>query len=110
MAVLRDSATLSVISYNLHGLGQGQFLLHDLCNRVDPPGVIMFTTDNLFKLNLSPKYTVFGGSAMDKATSNSVVIGRPFGGVAIMVRSDLARYATCLITNDCFIVLKLCGT
>ena len=63
MGIIRDSVNLSVVSYNLHGLGQGQFLLHDLCNRVAPPGIIMLqehwlTSDNLFKLNVSPNYTV----------------------------------------------------
>ena len=93
MTVCDSDADLPVILFNLHGLGQGQYLLHDLCNSVAPPGIIMLqehwlTSENLCKLNVLPNYTVFGGSAMDKATFNAVLVGRPFGGVAIMVRND----------------------
>ena len=116
MMTVRDSAAdINVISFNLHGLRQGQFLLHVLWNRVAPPGIIMLqehwlTSDNLFKLHISANYTVFGGSAMDKATSNAVLVGRPFGGVAIMLRNDLARDASCLAIYERFIIVKLCDT
>ena len=68
------------------------------------------TSENLFKLNMSPNYTVFGGSAMDNATSNAVLVGRPFGGVATMVRNDLADDSRCIIIKDRFIIIMLCDT
>ena len=115
MAGLRDSADLSVISYNLHGWGQGQFLLHDLCNRVAPPAVIMLqehwlSTENLFKLSLSPDYTVFGGSAMDHATSKSVLVGRPFGGLAVLVHNDLTADAHCLVIKERYLIVRIGAT
>ena len=104
--------TVLIFSFNLHGLGQGQFLLQDLCNRVAPPGIIMLqehwlTAENLFKLNVSPNYTVFGGSAMDKATSNAVIRGRPYGGVPTFVHNDFASAAKCIIIHERFIIVKL---
>ena len=115
MTVRNGGADVVITSFNLHGLGQGQFLLQDLCNRVAPPGIIMLqehwlTSSNLHKLNISPNYTVFGGSAMDKATSQSVLMGRPYGGVAIMVHNSLARDSKCLIINERFIIVQLGGT
>src|SRR5271155_3230981 len=47
---------------------------------------------------------------MDKATSIMVLMGCPYGGVAIMVHNDLARDANCLIINQRFIVVQVCGT
>ena len=127
MAVLKGAARLrvpgelarndnfSIVSFNLHRLGQGQFLLQDFCNRVVPPGIIVlqehwFTADNLFKLKVSPNYTIFGGSAMDKATSNAVLRDRPFGGVAIMVYNDFASIVKCIVINVRFIIMQLGGT
>ena len=47
---------------------------------------------------------------MDQATSNAVLMGRPFGGVAMLVHNDLTTEARCLLIKERYIIVKVCGT
>lgn len=81
---------LVIISHNLHGFNQGvtglQNLILTLC-----PDVIMLqehwlSADNLTNLyKVSDKYFVFGSSAMDDRLAAGPLIGRPFGGTAMLI-------------------------
>jgi exonuclease III len=68
------SERLIVVSYNLHGLNQGKVVLNDLVASISPDIFMVqehwLTMDNLYKLNeISPNYTVFSSSAMNKLWS-----------------------------------------
>ena len=91
----------SVISYNCHGLNQSHPLLDDLCNAGNASVIMLqehwLNSSNLSKvLNFSPKYSGFGISAMDSVLVRSVLRGRPYGGVATLVRNDFLPQTNCL--------------
>ena len=43
---------------------------------------------------------------MEKAVSNSILRGRPFGGVAILVHNDYLKYVSCLHASERFVVMN----
>ena len=51
-------------------------------------------------LNFSNKYTGFGVSAIDSVLSRSILRGRPFGGVATLIRNDYLIYTNCLKCSE----------
>ena len=102
---------VNIISYNLHGLNQGKSLLFDLCNT---GANILFiqehwqTPINMSKiLNFSPKFAGFGISAMEKTISHSVLRGRPFGGVAILVQNDFLSRLSCIKCTDRYVIITI---
>jgi hypothetical protein len=75
-------------SYNLRGFNQGKFIINDLLAGCD---VLLvqehwLTPENLFQLELDEDFMVFSSSAMDSASKRNIMLGRPFGGVAIYIR------------------------
>src|ERR1044072_835716 len=101
MAVTSNMVNVNILSYNMHDLNQGSSLLFDLCN--NKTAKIMFiqehwmTPVNMPKIfNFHKDYSGFGVSGMEKAVSNSILRGRPFGGVAILVHNDYLKYVSCL--------------
>lgn len=82
---------LSMLTYNLHGFNQGESFLIDACASLQYDIIFMqehwLGTDNMYKLSsISKDYVVFGESAMIKKTSSGILYGRPFGGVATLVK------------------------
>ena len=57
--------------------------------------------------NFSKNYSCFGMSAMEHAVGQSVLRGRPFGGVGVLVKNNLCSEIKCLICSERFVVLKL---
>ena len=85
---------LQIVSYNLHGLNQGCSLLTELCSSRVPDIIFIQehwqTPANIDKLLcFSDNYVGFGISAMDRAVSQSILQGRPYGGVAILANKNL---------------------
>jgi len=83
---------LKVVSYNLHGFNQGSVGIKELMIKIQPDIIMVqehwLTPDNLWKLNtLSDNYSVFGSSAMAACVDAGPLIGRPFGGTAIIVNN-----------------------
>src|SRR5271156_5005281 len=60
-------------------------------------------------VTFSLSYSCFGISAMDTIVSKSILRGRPFGGVATLVRNDLAHCVKCLKCADRYNII-LIGT
>ena len=103
---------LTIASYNLHGLNQGRVLLLDLCNDVTASVIFIqehwLTPANMYQLsNLSPNYSVFGMSAMENAVSQSVLRGRPYGGVATLVHNKYIAKTICLKCDDRFVIVAI---
>jgi exonuclease III len=107
-----DLQRLVVVSYNLHGYNQGCHGVKELIEKI-APSVIMIqehwlTPDNLYKLNsLSDDYFVFGSSAMNARVCSGPLIGRPFGGNAILISKRLVSLTVNLVTNDRFTAVKI---
>ena len=103
--------SLNLCSYNMHGFAQGFPFLQHLCDRPNPPDLILIqeswlTPSNLYKINnFSPKFSSFGKSAMEKAVGEGILRGRPFGGCHILVKSDLCKYVSHVHCSDRFVVL-----
>ena len=57
-------------------------------------------------INFHKDYSGFGVSGMQKAVSNSILRGRPFGGVAILVHNDYLKYVSCLHASERFVVMN----
>ena len=93
-------------SYNMHGFYNGLPLVKSLCNDFN---VILLQEHwlndfDLHKLNnIHNDFSAVGVSAMLRKSENNILVGRPFGGVAIMfnklifknvriLEKDLERY------------------
>src|SRR6267154_3910860 len=86
--------SIKLVSLNCHGFRQGTNAITSFCNKNDLDMDIIFlqelwlTPDNFYMIeSFSENYICFGKSAMDKAVSSSVLRGRPFGGLCILVKS-----------------------
>ena len=96
-------------TFNMHGWRQGLPSLTELCLSCD---VIFLqehwlTSSDCHKLNVNDDFVLFFSSAMDSVVSAGVLKGRPFGGVCILIRKQLACYAKLLCKAERFIILKL---
>ena len=119
MAMLSSNSAVSdnlerfvVVSYNLHGYNQGSHGVKELIAKIAPSVILIqehwLTPDNLYKLNsLSEDYFVFASSAMNATVCSGPLIGRPFGGTAILVNKSLVSLTTNLITTDRFTAVKI---
>jgi exonuclease III len=114
-----QSSIASIITYNCHGFNQGKAFLNALCNSKDIPNSPSFiflqelwlTPDNTHKIdNFSNDYVFYGISAMEHKVSNSVLIGRPSGGVGILVKHNLAHLIRYSETCERFVCVVLSST
>jgi len=101
---------LSIVTYNLHGLNQGSDLLASLCNDHD----IVFVQEHwlpsfdLYRLqNIVSDNVCFASSAMDDVIAKDCLHGRPFCGVAIFVRSQLASTVKLIKAASRYIMIKV---
>ena len=91
---------LAICSFNMHGFNNGFHYLQELTAVHD----IIFIQehwlmkDDLCKINkLNDKFIFYGKSAMEDKCASGVLVGRPFGGVGVLVNKCL---------DSC---VKLCG-
>lgn len=94
---------MKLVSYNMHGFNQGKSLLEDLCCNYD----IIFcqehwlSPDFLFKLSdVATDFVCFSNSAMTDCVNNGILRGRPFGGLAVLVRNKFADKAKLVCTDS----------
>ena len=89
------SDNLKICSYNCEGFKSSTDAVRDLCVNHD---IILlqetwFYKDELHLLsNIHPIFSGFGTSAMHD--EYKLIKGRPYGGIGILVRSDLLKYCT----------------
>jgi exonuclease III len=66
---------------------------------------------NMHKLAAdSPDYIMYGESAMNDATSRDVLVGRPYGGCATLVKCELASVTECRLMTDRIVALAIAGS
>jgi len=103
-------STLRCCSYNMHGYNMGKSCLTDICSVSD---VVLIQEhwlfpDNLHVLsNIHNDFLYFANSSMEKKLTSGVFRGRPFGGVAILVRKALACCTTLITNVDRLIIVKI---
>ena len=107
---MASSSSFTFVSYNMHGYNQGVHYMKQLCSSAD----LIFLQEHwlppsdLHRLqNISDDFICFSSSAMGYAIDRGVLVGRPFGGVAILVRSSLARHCKLLCKTERYIIVKL---
>lgn len=107
--------TFSITTFNMHGFNQGESFLIDLCNsnKCD----IIFLQEHWLSdvnmhqiLNISNNYIGFGESAMPETTSTSILYGRPYGGVATLIKKTLVPFCCCKIISERLVALELFNT
>ena len=103
---------LSVICYNLHGFNQGSHGVKDLMKTTIPDVFMLqehwLSPDNLHKLNsLSNEYFVYASSAMTECVNSGPLVGRPFGGTAIIVNKKFASITIAIASSERFTIVKL---
>ena len=93
---MADTNLLRLITYNMHGFNQGKELLKE--HWLHP--------DLLYYLSkLSTAYTCFSSSGMADVVSTQILLGRPFGGVAIMVKNSLLHHCKLLLSTEMLIAI-----
>ena len=100
---------IQLVSYNMHGFCQGNLYLNELCRDAD----VIFVQEhwlypsNLHLLNnISDEFVCFGVSAMTELTGKGILSGRPFGGVAILVRSNIAKNCHLVHKSERFVIVR----
>jgi len=106
------NGNLSLCSYNLHGFNNGLPYLKKLCSDND----IIFVQEHwLLKSqlymfdNINDNFNFFGQSSLDEVTSRGLLKGRPFGGVGVLWRKELAPIVKCYDcdTDGRIVVIKI---
>jgi len=89
---------LSVISFNMQGFNQRSHSVRDFALSSEPDVFLLQehwlnNSPNLSKYAENfPTYQCFGSSAIASCVETGVLYGRPFGGVAILVRNQLRNF------------------
>jgi len=99
-----------VASLNMHGFKQGEQFLSELCDRAD----VVFIQEHwlqpydCMKLNtFCDTHIGFSVSSMTDSVQSSILRGRPFGGVGMLIKKDIAVNMKCLLNTDRCIVLQI---
>src|ERR1700743_1948336 len=108
----RSFDVLKICSYNMHGFNNGRPLLESLCDTHD---IILLqehwlSSNDLYKLDsVNDKFNCHGVSAMDEKLSSGILVGRPFGGVAILWKNELSNFIT-IVESDCdrYVAVQFC--
>jgi exonuclease III len=95
----------SLVTYNMHGFNQGKELVMLLCNSLNVDFILLqehwLSSVDMSKLHeLSADYMCYGVSAMDTVLSENILKGRPYGGVAIMVRNKYFDYCKVILCAE----------
>jgi len=107
-----SKSELCIVTYNMHGYNQGRGAVNDIIEH-SAPAVIMLqehwlTPANLIKFNTDfPAYIAFGSSAMEHRVESGPLVGRPYGGVMILVNNDLLHNCECIHVSERFAVVKV---
>src|SRR2546425_1110466 len=94
---------LNIVTYNLHGFNQGLPYLNDLLCHNDILRVQehwLSSADGQKLNNLNNHFSVISSFAVDSVLSRGILRGRPFGGLAIFIRSDIIKKLACICVSD----------
>ena len=99
-----------IITYNMHGFNQGAELLENYCSNAKADFMLLqehwLSSDVLYKLdNLAHGYSCFSVSSMDSVLETCLLRGRPFGGLAILVKENHHSCCALIASNDRLIAI-----
>ena len=100
------------VTFNMHGYNQGISMLNKLCNDPSVNCILIqeswCTPMNLHRiLQVSPNFSGYGISAMTKVLSTSILRGRPFGGVHVLIRNNPLIKVNCLCAVEHYVILLI---
>ena len=103
---------LKIMSYNMHGFHQGCPALNDAIVQCSPDLILLqehwLTPANLYLFDSHfANYFSFGSSAMSEKVESGMLRGRPFGGVAILVKSSLRKETSTIHCSDRYVIVKV---
>jgi len=106
---------LSIVSLNMHGFQQSCDFLSESCESQQFDIIHLqehwLNDAQLHKLAaLSPNYIMYGESAMKEATKKDILVGRPFGGCATLIKCELAAMTVCRLITDRIVALDIAGS
>ena len=102
-------AMCNIVSFNMHGFRQGKEFLPELCTTHD----VVFLQEHWLSsadsasLNCIDSHVLYASYAVDSALSKGVLYGRPFGGVAVLIRRELACHTKLISCADRFIIILI---
>ena len=89
------------MSYNCYGLKSSSVDLYELCNKYD---IVFLQETLLFKHELNllskvhPDFEGMGISAIDDTCN--ILSGRPYGGLAVLIRRKIKLICDCIVYDD----------
>jgi hypothetical protein len=91
---------------------RGKVVINDLIASISPDIFMVqehwLTLDGLYKLNdISENYVVFGSSAMNTCINSGPLVGRPFGGTAILINKKHVQNLAYITSGERYTVIKL---
>jgi len=91
-----SSLDLSIVSLNMHGYNQGLPAIKQLIEKNSPDVMLVqehwLTPANLIKFSADlSDYQMYGISAMSHCVESGPLLGRPFGGVATLIKKQLVK-------------------
>lgn len=105
-------SNLTLITFNLHGFNQGSDAILECIEAIAPDCLLLqehwLTADNLSKLDTFNDYFVIASPAMCNSLDNGPVFGRPYGGVAVLMKKSLIDCCRVVSLTERFIAILLC--
>jgi len=96
---------INISTYNMYGFNQGSLYLKDLCSVNDIVAVQehWLGKHDLDKImNFHEDFQGFAWSAMDERLERGLLVGRPFGGLGLLVRKNLGiKVSYVTVQSDC---------
>ena len=92
---------LRIATFNCYGIKTSLSTVYDLCDNSD---IVFLQETLLFPHELSvlstahPEFEGMGVSVID--TTERIIVGRPYGGVAILINKELREYCNFLFYDD----------
>jgi exonuclease III len=95
----------------MHGFNQGTELLKSYCSTGDADFILLqehwLGPDSLFKITeFTQGYSCFSVSSMVSVLESGLLRGRPFGGLAILVKDENRNFCRLSFSNDRLIAVK----
>jgi len=104
--------SLNIVTYNMHGFNQGISTIKDL-TELSSPDIFMLqehwlTPANLCKFNeMFPAYFGFGISALCNKVESGPLVGRPYGGAFILLKTELLSVSECIHAAERFVIVRV---
>ena len=95
----------------MHGFNQGSSTIRDLITLYAPDVILIqeqwLTPANLHNIESFDGYFSYSSSATARVTIAGVLRGRPFGGVAALIKDSLRFFTVTVVSEHRFCVIKI---